>query len=112
MHEPVAVRIDEASLRNNLESLQKDGSKFVWAVDADFRLNGWVDVETSLAGEDPMVGYTEIHADEVAVGPEDSLKSVLSRMLGQGIKNVPVVDIDSKLVGEISLVDIEQITET
>ena len=111
MHKPVAVRIDEPSLRSDLESLQKGGSKFVWAVDANSRLHGWVDVEASLAGSDPMDGFAEIQPDEVAVGPEDSLKSVLSRMLGQGIKNVPVVDDDSKLIGEISLGDIENVTE-
>ena len=42
----------------------------------------------------------------------DSLKSVLSRMLGQGIKNVPVTDKDGILKGEISLQDIERISES
>ena len=53
----------------------------------------------------------EISSLDIAVGPEYSLKSVLSRMLGQGIKNIPVIDKDERLIREISLRNIEGVSE-
>ena len=43
---------------------------------------------------------------------EAELERGLSRMLGQGIRTAPVVDDETRLVGEISLNDIERITES
>jgi CBS domain-containing protein len=54
---------------------------------------------------------TEATAGQIAVRQDASLKEVLSRMLAEGIKVVPVVDRDDRVVGEISLADIERITE-
>ena len=48
---------------------------------------------------------------ETAIRPTFSMKEALSRMLGQGIKAAPVVDDDNVLIGEISLSDIEALTE-
>jgi CBS domain-containing protein len=44
---------------------------------------------------------------EAAVHPETTLKDALSRMLGMGFRNVAVVDSGGRLVGEVSLADIE-----
>jgi CBS domain-containing protein len=48
---------------------------------------------------------------EMAVQPESSLKEALSRMLGTSARTLPVVDAGFRLLGEISLSDVEQAAE-
>ena len=52
----------------------------------------------------------EIVADEIAVANSATLRETLSRMLGQGLKSIPVVDDGNRLVGEVALSDIEAAT--
>jgi CBS domain-containing protein len=47
----------------------------------------------------------------MAVLPDASLKEALSRMLGTSARTLPVVDADFKLIGELSLSDVEQASE-
>ncbi len=112
MKEPTAVNIEDEALRGILQDFKEKGYSFVWAVDSGYRLHGWIDVKHPLFSSDPLSGYSEISVPDVAVTPEYSLKSVLSRMLGQGIKNIPVIDKEGKLIGEISLHDIERVSES
>lgn len=112
MREPDAVNIDDESLKERLFEMVQRGLRFSWAIGADGRLKGWIDLKHPLFSSDPLSGYTEISVPDVAVGPEYSLKSVLSRMLGQGIKNIPVIDREEKLIGEITLHDIEKVSES
>lgn len=112
MREPDVVNIEDESSNERFIKLANEGLRFAWAVGGDGRLMGWIDLKHPLFPSDPLSGYTEISVPDVAVGPEYSLKSVLSRMLGQGIKNIPVVDRDEKLIGEITLHDIEKVSES
>ena len=48
---------------------------------------------------------------EAAVLPETSLKEALSRMLALGYRTVPVVDRAGKLLGDVSLSDVEATME-
>jgi len=53
----------------------------------------------------------EANCPAITVRNSATLREVLSRMLGQGVKTVPVIDNDSRLVGEISILEIEKVTE-
>jgi len=53
----------------------------------------------------------EANCSAITVRDSATLREVLSRMLGQGVKTVPVIDDDSRLVGEISILEIEKVTE-
>lgn len=112
MKTPVVANIDKETIRDILHEFVEKGYHYVWAIDSQYRLHGWIDLKHPLFATDPLSGYSEIYVPDVAVRLEDSLKSVLSIMLGQGIKNVPVIDKDGKLEGEISLKDIERISES
>ena len=49
-------------------------------------------------------------SDEIAVTNSATLREALSRMLGQGLKSIPVVDERARLIGEVALGDIEAAT--
>ena len=84
--------------------------RWVWVVDDDRRLIGWIDrailPETSSVKEAVVRG----NPDEIAVVNSSTLRETLSRMLGQGLKSIPVVDDGNHLVGEVALSDIEAAT--
>jgi len=84
--------------------------RWVWVVDDDQRLMGWID-RASLAGA-PSVKEAVVlgNPDEIAVANSATLRETLSRMLGQGLKSIPVVDDSGHLVGEVALSDIEAAT--
>jgi CBS domain-containing protein len=48
--------------------------------------------------------------NEIAVTNSATLKETLSRMLGQGLKSIPVVDEGGHFIGEVTLGDIEAAT--
>jgi len=82
----------------------------VWVVDTNGKLLGWIDrvrlLEVSSTGEAIVQGNTE----DIAILNYATLREALSRMLGQGFKNIPVVDENGRLVGEVTLGDIEAAT--
>ena len=112
MREARSVDIETDKVSEHLIKLSEQGAAFVWATDARLQLKGWIDIKHPLFAADPLSGYSKIEVFNIAVQREDSLKLVLSKMLGQGIKNVPVVDKNGILQGEISLRDIEQVSES
>lgn len=90
---------------------QAGGPAYLWVVSGQGRPLGWVDLrhaDRSTALEQAM---TPINLIDTAVYTDSTLKAALSRMLGQGIRTVPVVDGENRLVGEISLPAIERVTE-
>jgi osmoprotectant transport system ATP-binding protein len=84
--------------------------RWVWAVDDNNILVGWID-------KDNLAGATSIgdalvpgSREEIAVGSNATLREALSRMLGQGLRSIPVVDEAGRLTGEVELSDIEAAT--
>ena len=112
MKTPVSVDINNINIHKILHGLAEKDYNFVWAVDSRAILHGWIDLRHPLFSSDPLSGYSKIQVQEIAVRQDDSLKSVLSRMLGQGIKNIPVIDKNGVLQGDISLFDIEKVSES
>ncbi len=93
------------------EALQAAGSyRWLWVVDRQGRLLGWVERDLlSSAGSirDVMDGGDP---QEIALSETATLREALSRMLGQGMKYIPVIDSEERLVGELSLQDVEAAT--
>ena len=83
---------------------------WVWVVDDADRLVGWVD-RNSLP-EARSVGDSVVRGDpnEVALSNTATLREALSRMLGQGLRSIPVIDDEGRLAGQVELSDIEAAT--
>ncbi len=77
----------------------------VWVYGADRALVGMLQRSPS--------GYKVItlKPEEVGVVPLSSMKEALSRLLGQGIRAVPVLDQRNCVIGEIRLPDIEELNQ-
>ena len=88
------------------------GSRFVYLTDEAGVLEGWVDCRVLDAGTPPEEAGTWVDWREAAVHPDTTLKDALSRMLGMGFRNVAVVDEQGRLLGEVSLADIESAMTT
>ncbi|MBI4296037.1 MAG: ABC transporter ATP-binding protein [Chloroflexi bacterium] len=86
------------------------GQRWAWVVDGSGQLTGWID-QANLA-KATSVGQAIVRgsAREIAVSSNATLREALSRMLGQGFKYIPVVDENGRLIGEVTLSDVEQAT--
>ncbi|MDH4139171.1 MAG: betaine/proline/choline family ABC transporter ATP-binding protein [Coriobacteriia bacterium] len=81
--------------------------RFVYVVDAEGVLLGWMDCVDVAGGVHPDEAITRIAWREAAVQSGSSLKEALSLMLALGFRSVAVVDGRGALLGEIGLADIE-----
>jgi len=85
--------------------------RWAWVVDKDKRLIGWID-RTSLTGAVSVAeAVVRTDRDAIAITSGATLKEALSRMLSQGLNNIPVVDSRGRITGEITLGDIEAATK-
>ena len=81
-----------------------------WVVNDDGRLVGWVD-RTSVSGADSVEqAAVAVDREEIALTTSATLRDALSRMLGQGVRSIPVVDEAGRLIGEVELGDVESAT--
>lgn len=85
--------------------------RWVWVVDKDKRLIGWVDRTSLAAAGSIREAMVEVDQDAIAVMSGATLKEALSRMLSQGLNNIPVLDNQGHLIGEVTLGDIETATK-
>ena len=87
------------------------GYRWLWVVDDNQRLTGWVD--RNILSQSPSIkeAMNEGNAgDNIALSNGATLREALSRMLGLGFKHIPVVDDRQRLVGEVAPGDIEAAT--
>jgi osmoprotectant transport system ATP-binding protein len=84
--------------------------RWLWVVDADNRLTGWVDKNSLLNYGSVKDSMVKMSPSDMAVHASSSLREALSRSIGQGLKNIPVVDENDRLLGEVTLADIDQAT--
>jgi len=108
---PVSISLESDDFKRHLDALKTEGARFAWVTANDGTLSGWIDLHDLGGDEDPNSVITEIDPADTAIKTSFSMKEALSRMLGQGIKAAPVVDGANRLIGEISLSDIERLTE-
>ena len=111
MRAPASVHLTDARFAERAVELQAQGVRFLWVTTEEDRLYGWVDLREVDSTHDIEASVTQIDPAETAIRSTYSLREALSRMLGQGIRTAPVVAEGNRLVGEISLRDIEQVTE-
>ena len=88
-----------------------DTARFVYLTDAGGVLEGWLDRRVLERGTPMADAPTRVDWRETAVLGESSLKEALSRMLALGYRTVPVVDRAGKLLGDVSLADVESTME-
>ena len=86
------------------------GARFLWVTSAEGRLLGWVDCRAPGGGATVAEAMTPVDPAETAVRTDSTLKAALSRMLGQAIRTVPVLDAQGRLAGQLSLHEIEALT--
>ena len=103
--------IQSEALVKRAKSMEREGLRFLWVVDKEGVLAGWVDTRRLKNKSSAGDAVTAVQADKISVSRDSTCKTALSRMMGEGIKVVPVVDEKQRVVGEISLADIEKITE-
>ena len=83
--------------------------KYAWVTDEEGRLVGWLDA--GLGTDATAVSeITSSEMENMSVGESASVREALSRMLGQGMRSIPVVDQQLHLVGEVTLSAIEEVT--
>lgn len=83
---------------------------WAWAVDDSGRLIGWVDRAGLSLASSVREAVVALDSDTMALTRSATLREALSRMLGQGVKSLPVVDDGGRLVGEVTLRDVEAAT--
>lgn len=84
--------------------------RWVWVTGEDGQLLGWLDRTMIKPGVTPAEAVEKVAPEELAVGENASFREALSRMLSQGIKNLPVIDRKNRLLGEVRMSDIEKAT--
>jgi len=87
-----------------------DKCRWVWVVNDAGQLVGWIDRTTLPEGGSVKEAIVQVKPEEIAVLTSATLREALSRMLGQGFRSVPVVDDKVRLIGEVTLRDIESAT--
>lgn len=84
--------------------------QWVWVVDQSRQLIGWVDTVSLPEASSIEEVIVRGDSNEIAVTNSATLREALSRMLGQGLRSIPVVDEKGSLIGEVTLGDIEAAT--
>ncbi|HEY78619.1 MAG TPA: ABC transporter ATP-binding protein [Dehalococcoidia bacterium] len=86
------------------------GHRWLWVVDDDEQLIGWVDTKTLMQSVSTKEAMDEGDAVKISILESATLREALSRMLELGFKHIPVVDDSQRLIGEVALGDIEAAT--
>ena len=87
--------------------LEVNGTGTLWIVDA-----GAVPVGMCRRSDGKWGDVRDVRAEELGVNTLSSLRDALSRLLGRGLKAVPVLSDGNRLVGEVRLTDIEAVNQS
>ena len=99
-----------ANFTRTLYNQHKD-DLFIWVVDTRGYLKGWIDMIESDIEKPVQEIITPVLPKDICINQNSSLKIALSRMLGQGIQFLPVINDEWKVIGQLNMSDIERITE-
>ena len=81
--------------------------RYLWVLDRDGKVLGWLDENSLKSGEQTAgLAMTSLDFRMSAVDTDSTLKEALSRMVQQGIRSAPVVDMKGVLLGESRMADI------
>ena len=81
-----------------------------WVVNDDGRLVGWIDRASLSRADSFRQAVVFVDREEMALTGAATLRDALSRMLGHGVRSIPVVDEEGRLIGEVGLSDVEAAT--
>ena len=81
--------------------------RFVYVHDAGGRLAGWLDVGELDTGASVSEVAVRIDPADASIWTDATLRDALSRMLGLGVRSIPVTDEQQRLAGEVSLETVE-----
>jgi osmoprotectant transport system ATP-binding protein len=105
MREAPSARIDDEA------AARRAGPRFLWIVDSEGTLLGSLDTDLAARGGRVRDCVSRENIRDIAISPDASMKEGLSRMLGTSARTLPVVDAAFRLLGELSLGDIEEASE-
>jgi osmoprotectant transport system ATP-binding protein len=94
-----------------LQLAAENPARFVYLTDPNGVLEGWLDRRVLERGTPMSEAATRVDWRDAAVACDSSLKEALSRMLALGYRSVPVVDGVGRLLGDVSLSDVERAME-
>jgi osmoprotectant transport system ATP-binding protein len=97
-----------ASVKEAMDSIGQEFS--IWVVDEEGKFIGWAD--SSRLKDSPSIEEATIrpNINEVTITENTTLRQALSIMLGQGIRSIPVIENNQRLLGEVSLSAVEAAT--
>jgi len=107
MHQAAFLELSELEDGKPPEGLQVNGTGTLWIVDAASVLVGMCRRSEGKWGD-----VRELRAAELGVNSLSSLRDAVSRLLGRGLKAVPVLSEDNRLLGEVRLTDIEAVNQS
>ncbi len=87
--------------KNSTKGYSKEIDGYLWVVDDNFKLLGWVD-----GFSDRIEFFTEVDYKKFALFEKDTLKDAISKMIWESVRMLPICDKNGKLIGEIDLYDI------
>jgi osmoprotectant transport system ATP-binding protein len=90
--------------------LSGPSQRHVWVIDANGRLTGCLDARGAADVSAPCARMAPSELEQMAVLDSASARDALSRMLGQGLRVIPVIDDNGRLTGQVALRDIEEVT--
>ena len=102
----------EARGAGNPAAAAGESSGIYWVHDYNRHLVGLIDTASLTDGPPSSAHVTRVRARDVSVTPLSDLREALSRLLGQGMRAVPVLDDEERVLGEIRLPDIEALNQT
>jgi osmoprotectant transport system ATP-binding protein len=102
------VKNAESVSEIELNTLQISNQKYVWVVNQDGVLKGWLDLDNPKKNLKEI--YIETGYEGFALRNNDTLKDAVSKMVWESVRTLPVCDSNGKLIGQIDLLDI--ITKT
>ena len=104
---------DAESLKADPKHISADGcggSRFIWVVDAENRLKGWLNMEVLEREHSFDEAFTEAAPEEFGIPTASTLRDALSKLLTENSRALPVIDKGGRFLGELGLHIIEEIT--
>ena len=98
----------EASIQEGLKLTCEQPS--AWVVNDEGQFVGWIDRKILTQVNTLKEAIVFLSGEEIAIDKRATLRDGLSLMLSQGVRNLPVIDENKILIGELNLKDIEEVT--
>ena len=84
---------------------------YMWVVNEKGEFMGWVDKDRLSDYQNIREATIFVDTQQMSIGAGATLRDGLSLMLGNGVKSLPVIDDQKRLIGELTLKDIEESTD-